>query len=154
MAAKGCIPVHAGSLYVPNITPQYCLVSVVSWPAILRACIAEAAFLSISIAMLMALLTQLIIWMQALPHAAILTFRRKASMSRSARDNMCLCRGLLYCMEYLEENLDDWLGEELEVRSTSSLRVQHHGTLHTCLSKRQLHVLSNPGKTVASRSAA
>ena len=23
------------------------------------------------------------------------------------------CRGLLYCMEYLEENLDDWLGEEL-----------------------------------------
>ena len=26
-----------------------------------------------------------------------------------------LCRGLLFCMEYLEENLDDWLGEELEV---------------------------------------
>lgn len=25
-----------------------------------------------------------------------------------------VCRGLLYCMEYLEENLDDWLGEELE----------------------------------------
>ena len=25
-------------------------------------------------------------------------------------------RGLLYCMEYLEDNLDDWLGEELEVR--------------------------------------
>ncbi len=24
-------------------------------------------------------------------------------------------RGLLYCMEYLEENLDEWLGEELEV---------------------------------------
>lgn len=23
--------------------------------------------------------------------------------------------GLLYCMEFLEENLDDWLGEELEV---------------------------------------
>lgn len=25
------------------------------------------------------------------------------------------CRGLLYCMEFLEDNLDDWLGEELEV---------------------------------------
>lgn len=24
-------------------------------------------------------------------------------------------RGLLYCMEYLEDNLDDWLGEELQV---------------------------------------
>jgi hypothetical protein len=24
-------------------------------------------------------------------------------------------RGLLYCMEYLEENLDEWLGEELQV---------------------------------------
>ena len=24
------------------------------------------------------------------------------------------CRGLLYCMEYLEDNLDDWLAEELE----------------------------------------
>ena len=24
-------------------------------------------------------------------------------------------RGLLYCMEYLEENLDEWLAEELEV---------------------------------------
>ena len=28
-----------------------------------------------------------------------------------------LFRGLLYCMEYLEENLDEWLGEELEVSS-------------------------------------
>lgn len=26
-------------------------------------------------------------------------------------------RGLLYCMEYLEENLDDWLGEELAARA-------------------------------------
>jgi hypothetical protein len=25
------------------------------------------------------------------------------------------CRGLLYCMEYLEDNLDEWLGQELEV---------------------------------------
>jgi hypothetical protein len=25
------------------------------------------------------------------------------------------CRGLLYCMEYLEENLEEWLGGELEV---------------------------------------
>ena len=24
-------------------------------------------------------------------------------------------RGLLYCMEYLEESLSDWLGEELQV---------------------------------------
>ena len=23
--------------------------------------------------------------------------------------------GLLYCMEYLEENLDEWLGEQLQV---------------------------------------
>ncbi len=28
---------------------------------------------------------------------------------------MACHRGLLYCMEYLEENLDEWLGEELEV---------------------------------------
>jgi hypothetical protein len=28
---------------------------------------------------------------------------------------MACYRGLLYCMEYLEENLDEWLGEELEV---------------------------------------
>lgn len=28
---------------------------------------------------------------------------------------MAACRGLLYCMEYLEESLDDWLGEELQV---------------------------------------
>ena len=27
------------------------------------------------------------------------------------------CRGLLYCMEYLEDNLEEWLGEELEVRA-------------------------------------
>lgn len=27
-------------------------------------------------------------------------------------------RGLLYCMEYLEENLDEWLAEELEVPFT------------------------------------
>ena len=33
----------------------------------------------------------------------------------SARNTVAQCRGLLYCMEYLEENLDDWLGEELEV---------------------------------------
>jgi len=26
-------------------------------------------------------------------------------------------RGLLYCMEYLEENLDEWLGEELQARA-------------------------------------
>jgi len=26
-----------------------------------------------------------------------------------------LRRGLLYCMEYLEESLGDWLGEELQV---------------------------------------
>ena len=26
-----------------------------------------------------------------------------------------ICRGLLYCMEYLEESLSDWLGEELQV---------------------------------------
>ena len=27
----------------------------------------------------------------------------------------CLCcRGLLYCMEYLEDNLEEWLGSELE----------------------------------------
>jgi GTPase SAR1 family protein len=25
-----------------------------------------------------------------------------------------LRRGLLYCMEYLEDNLEDWLGEQLE----------------------------------------
>lgn len=25
------------------------------------------------------------------------------------------CSGLLYCMEYLEENLEEWLGEELQV---------------------------------------
>ncbi len=25
-------------------------------------------------------------------------------------------RGLLYCMEYLEDNLEEWLGDELEVR--------------------------------------
>lgn len=24
-------------------------------------------------------------------------------------------RGLVYCMEYLEDNLEEWLGEELEV---------------------------------------
>jgi hypothetical protein len=24
-------------------------------------------------------------------------------------------RGLLYCMEYLEENLEEWLGEQLQV---------------------------------------
>lgn len=24
------------------------------------------------------------------------------------------CRGLLYCMEYLEEELEDWLAEQLE----------------------------------------
>ena len=24
-------------------------------------------------------------------------------------------RGLIYCMEYLEENLDEWLGEHLKV---------------------------------------
>lgn len=24
-------------------------------------------------------------------------------------------RGLLYCMEFLEESLEDWLGEELQV---------------------------------------
>lgn len=29
-------------------------------------------------------------------------------------------RGLLYCMEYLEDNLDEWLGEELEVRKCMS----------------------------------
>ena len=23
-------------------------------------------------------------------------------------------RGLLYCMEYMEDNLEEWLGEELE----------------------------------------
>lgn len=27
----------------------------------------------------------------------------------------CLGRGLLYCMEYMEEHLDDWLGQELQV---------------------------------------
>lgn len=34
----------------------------------------------------------------------------------------CMCdRGLLYCMEYLEENLDEWLAEELEVKHTTRL---------------------------------
>ena len=28
--------------------------------------------------------------------------------------HLFMCRGLVACMEYLEENLDDWLGEELE----------------------------------------
>ncbi len=32
---------------------------------------------------------------------------------------MFIYRGLLYCMEYLEENLDEWLGEELEVTYTT-----------------------------------
>lgn len=31
------------------------------------------------------------------------------------------CRGLLYCMEYLEDNLDEWLGEELQVRAVQSV---------------------------------
>jgi hypothetical protein len=31
-----------------------------------------------------------------------------------------LRRGLLYCMEYLEDNLEDWLGEELQVGLWSS----------------------------------
>ena len=30
-------------------------------------------------------------------------------------DQYGFCRGLLFCMEYLEENLDEWFGEELEV---------------------------------------
>ena len=29
--------------------------------------------------------------------------------------------GLLYCMEYLEENLDDWLGEQLQVRTSGTI---------------------------------
>ena len=31
--------------------------------------------------------------------------------------SLALRRGLLYCMEYLEENLDEWLGEELTARA-------------------------------------
>lgn len=32
-----------------------------------------------------------------------------------------MCRGLLYCMEYLEESLSDWLGEELQVLKAPTL---------------------------------
>ena len=40
-------------------------------------------------------------------------------------------RGLLYCMEYLEENLDDWLGQELQVRPASHQKtnISMHGGL-------------------------
>lgn len=45
----------------------------------------------------------------------------------------CLCiRGLLYCMEYLEENLDEWLAEELEVRTLC--KVVTTARLHACQS--------------------
>jgi hypothetical protein len=29
------------------------------------------------------------------------------------------CRGLLYCMEFLEDNLHDWLSEELQVQCSA-----------------------------------
>ena len=36
-------------------------------------------------------------------------------MSCHVTSSKLLCRGLLYCMEYLEESLADWLGDELQV---------------------------------------
>ena len=32
-----------------------------------------------------------------------------------------MCRGLLYCMEYLEESLGDWLGQELQASPPEAL---------------------------------
>ena len=37
----------------------------------------------------------------------------------------CRRRGLIFCMEYLEDNLDDWLADELEVRGARLLSAAH-----------------------------
>jgi len=41
---------------------------------------------------------------------------RSKHKMRAMGSCLLVCSGLLYCMEYLEDNLDEWLGEELEVR--------------------------------------
>ena len=51
----------------------------------------------------------------------------------------CARRGLLYCMEYLEENLDDWLSGELQVRPSSLVRA--HACMHSAL---RLHAHCTP----------
>ena len=38
-----------------------------------------------------------------------------ASFTWTSHTSRLLCSGLLYCMEYLEDNLDEWLDEELQV---------------------------------------
>ena len=47
------------------------------------------------------------------------------------RSRICARSGLLYCMEYLEESLDDWLGEELQVVSSFAAQPaqRNHSTL-------------------------
>ena len=40
---------------------------------------------------------------------------------------LVILRGLLYCMEYLEESLDDWLGEELQASTRGHLHA------HVCM---------------------
>ena len=48
-------------------------------------------------------------------------------------------RGLLYCMEYLEESLSDWLGEELQVAGAS---LDFPGAPLLIWSWGQLHLLT------------
>lgn len=55
-----------------------------------------------------------------------------------------VCRGLLYCMEYLEDNLEEWFGSELEAYGAEDYLVFDCPgqvreaisvtSLHTCLS--------------------
>lgn len=42
--------------------------------------------------------------------------------SCTPHSNNCSHRGLLYCMEYLEDNLDEWLGEQLQVHMWEGVR--------------------------------
>ena len=55
--------------------------------------------------------------------------------------SFALPRGLLYCMEYLEENLDEWLGEELTVRTClpRGFKVTGVGQPVGCLLGQQEH---------------
>ena len=51
---------------------------------------------------------------------------RHMLFDRCSCDNSSSCRGLLFCMEYLEENLHEWLSEELQVRRQPHGRHSTH----------------------------
>ena len=52
----------------------------------------------------------------------------------AANSAIVICRGLLYCMEYLEESLGDWLGQELQVSPFKGFAHSSSFTECPCLS--------------------